>query len=115
MNTSLKFYYLTEEKESTGYELYANGGYLGFTPSSWHSDMGIFHMFKHLVQTDNDTKLELYSMQQLIGIETHPATETSLNYLSIGGYSEKIVTNPADIVWVQSYCDLHWEIYVTSL
>ena len=43
LNASLKFYFLTEEKESTGYELYKGGGYLGFTPNSWHSDMGIFH------------------------------------------------------------------------
>ena len=48
LNATLKFYYLTEEKESTGYELYKEGGYLGFTPASWNSDMGIFHMFKHL-------------------------------------------------------------------
>ena len=45
LNASLKFYYLTDEKESTGYDSYRGGGYLGFTPNSWYSDMGIFHQF----------------------------------------------------------------------
>ena len=64
LNSSLKFYYLTEEKDSSGYELYSNGGFMGFTPSSQQTDMGIFHMFKHLVQADEKSKLQLYSMRQ---------------------------------------------------
>ena len=45
-NSSLYFYYLESQKETKGYELYDGEGYLGFTPSSWNDDMGIFKMFK---------------------------------------------------------------------
>jgi hypothetical protein len=60
-NSSLQFYYLEEQKETSGYELYNGGGYLGFTPSSWSNDMGIFHMFKTIDQ-DEETMLDLYSI-----------------------------------------------------
>ena len=46
-NSTLDFYYLHKMEESSGYEIYNNGGYLGFTPSSWKNQMGIFHMLKH--------------------------------------------------------------------
>lgn len=55
--SKLNFYYLTEEINSRGYETYHSGGYLGFTPSSGSSEMGIFHMFQHLHQADNATNL----------------------------------------------------------
>lgn len=45
-NSSLLFYYLDEQKGTRGYELYDGEGYIGFTPSSWSDEMGIFHMFK---------------------------------------------------------------------
>ena len=50
LNSTMQFYFLTEEKESSGYELYKGGGYFGVTPSSWHSEMGLFHQFKHVKQ-----------------------------------------------------------------
>lgn len=76
--------------------------------------MGIFHMFKHLKQSDEATKLSLYSMQQVIGLEIHPTYESALNYLSIGGYNKEIV-DPQSIVWMNSFSQLNWEVYVSSL
>jgi hypothetical protein len=51
----------------------------------------------------------------VVGLEIHQSTQTSLNYLSIGGYNKEIVTNPKDILWAHSYCSEHWEIYISSL
>ena len=76
--------------------------------------MGIFHMFKSMNQNE-ETMLDLYSIQHVIGLEIHQSSKTSLNYLSIGGYNDSIVTNPKDIIWAHSYCSEHWEIYVSSL
>jgi hypothetical protein len=59
--------------------------------------------------------LDLYSIQHVIGLEIHHSYKTSLNYLSIGGYNESVVTNPKKIIWTHSYCSEHWEIYVNSL
>jgi len=115
LNSSLKFYYLTEEKESTGYDLYQGGGYLGITPNSWHSDMGVFHMFRHLLQADPKTKLRLYSMAQYIGLEMHARTDTGFNFLTIGGFSQQVVKNADAIKWITSYGSRHWEIIVSSL
>ena len=42
-NASLKFYYLLNQEDRKGYEQYYSGGYLGFTPSSHISEMGIFN------------------------------------------------------------------------
>jgi hypothetical protein len=60
-NSSMQFYYLDKQKETAGYELYHGGGYLGFTPSSWSDEMGIFNMFKHMPQ-NGETSLDLYSV-----------------------------------------------------
>lgn len=65
--------------------------------------------------TDLDTSLDLYSMQHVIGLEMHSSTKTSLNYLTIGGYDESIVTNPEHILWANSYCEKHWEIFISSI
>ena len=43
--SKLNFYYLTEELNTRGYDVYRGGGYLGFTPNSENTEMGIFHMF----------------------------------------------------------------------
>jgi len=56
LNSSLKFYYLDLEEKSEGYDIYQGGGYVGFTPSSWNSSMGLFTMFKRLKQDDENTK-----------------------------------------------------------
>lgn len=114
-NSSLKFFYLTDELDSSGYELYENGGYMGFTPSSWKSDMGIFHMFQHVKQESDETMLYLYSMPHTIGLELHPLQEYRMDYLTIGGYDPRVVKNEDRIVWQQSYCEEHWEIYINSL
>ena len=114
-NSSLKFYYLDKQGETSGYELYKGGGYLGFTPSSWSDEMGIFHMFKTMGQGESENALDLYSIQHVIGLEIHQSSRTSLNYISIGGFNESIVENPKEIVWAHSYCSEHWEIYVNSL
>ena len=71
-NSSLFFYYLESQKETRGYELYDGEGYIGFTPSSWSNDMGIFHMFKTIDQ-DKEMMLDLYSFQHMIGLEIHHA------------------------------------------
>ena len=113
-NSTLQFYYLYEEKESSGYDLYKGGGYFGVTPSSWQSEMGVFHQFRHLKQED-DLKLDLYTLQQVIGLEMHHSSQSSLNYLHIGGYNESIVTDPTQIKWMQSFCSQHWEVYMQSI
>jgi hypothetical protein len=61
-NSSLKFYYLDKQGETAGSELYKGGGYLGFTPSSWSNEMGIFHMFKTMNQGESEDALDLYSI-----------------------------------------------------
>ena len=59
--------------------------------------------------------INLYTLDQMIGLEMHHATESSLNYLSIGGYNEQIVTYPNEIRWLNSYCNQHWEVYMQSI
>jgi hypothetical protein len=111
-NSSLRFYYLDKQIQTSGYELYHGGGYLGFTPSSWSDHMGIFHMFKTL---DLNNSTELFDIQHVIALEMHQSSRSSLNYLSIGGWNESIVTDPEQIMWAHSYCSEHWEIYLNSL
>lgn len=41
--------------------------------------------------------------------------ESSLNYLSIGGYNKTIVTHPDNIKWVQVIDKENWEIFISSL
>jgi hypothetical protein len=43
------FYFLSEELQTSGYEVYNGGGFFGITPSSW-KNMGIFSMFRHMTQ-----------------------------------------------------------------
>lgn len=66
---------------------------------SWHSDMGIFHMFENLKQFDDSTQIQLYRMPHVISLEMHPSHETGLNYMTIGGYNKDIVKNEKDIKW----------------
>lgn len=47
LNSSMQMYFLNNVVESSGFQLYKGGGYMGITPSSWQSEMGIFHMFRH--------------------------------------------------------------------
>mmetsp|Transcript_1112 Transcript_1112/g.2040 ORF Transcript_1112/g.2040 Transcript_1112/m.2040 type:complete len:85 (+) Transcript_1112:604-858(+) len=71
LNASLNFYYLNSERESSGYEIYRSGGYLGITPSSWSNPMGLFAMMKHMPQYDRSLNLKLYQMRHIIGLELH--------------------------------------------
>lgn len=112
MNASLKFYYLTEEIESTGYEAYQGGGWIGFTPNSWNTDMGLFHLFKNMIQSSEETKLRLYSMPHTIGLQMHPVHETGFNYLTIGGVAEDVVTDKNQINWIHTSSKKHWEISI---
>lgn len=54
-------------------------------------------------------------MKHLIGLEIHPVTSSSLNYLSIGGYNNSIVNDPNQIKWIDTSRPKHWDIFVTSL
>ena len=54
-------------------------------------------------------------MPKQLGLEIHPIKESSLNYLSIGGYNTTIVKNPKQIKWVKVFDQKHWEIFVSSL
>ena len=88
---------------------------MGITPSSWKNDMGIFYMMKHIKQDDQDTQLDLYKIKHVVGLELHQSSKSSLNYLTIGGYNPKIVTNPEEIIWTSSYCTKHWEIFLGQI
>ena len=71
VNFTANFFYLSQEKESSGYEIYRSGGFLGFTPSSWKNDMGLFNMFKHVPQGSKDLQLALYQVKHVVGLELH--------------------------------------------
>jgi hypothetical protein len=54
-------------------------------------------------------------MKHVVGFELHQPTISSLNYMTIGGYSKSVVEKPKDIIWASSYCSKHWEIFIHSL
>ena len=56
--------------------------------------------------------MDLYTMKHVIGLELHPPTRSSLNYMTIGGYNKSIVANPNEIMWESSYCTKHWEFFI---
>lgn len=103
-NASLKFYFLSEAREQKGFELYKGGGYLGITPSSWLSDMGLFYMLDKMKQVDEQTEEKFMRVRHTISLEMHEASESSLNYLTIGGFNRSIVKDPTNIIWAPIYC-----------
>ena len=62
--------------------------------------MGIFNLVSKAdvlndgLSPGDDTK---YVLEGVIGLEMHESINTALNYLSIGGYNEFIVSHPENI------------------
>lgn len=77
--------------------------------------MGLFYMLDKMKQVDSETENRFMRVRHTVSLEMHEATETSLNYLTIGGFNKSIVKEPKNIVWAPIFCSQHWEIKLANI